>query len=144
MRGYRLGWLTVSLAPMLSLSIATSARALPPGTYQQSCTQAVTYGSVLVAYCNDIAGVPQATALADFGACPGDIFNADGKLFCARGAEPPRGTYQASCDQIAIDGGDLRATCRAAAGYRAAARLRDFRQCKQPIDNVDGALVCRP
>jgi len=129
---------------LLPSSTAVPARAQPAGSYQQSCTRAVEHGAVLVAYCTDVAGVAQATALAAFGTCPGDIVNADGRLDCARGGEPPRGTYRASCDQIAIDGDDLRAVCRATAGYRVATRLRGYRQCKLPIDNVDGSLVCRP
>lgn len=130
-------------ASVLLVIAARPAGAIPPDSYQQSCGQISEQGRILTASCRNRTGSPQGTALADFKQCVGDIANDDGTLRCSRGIALPRGDYEASCEQVVIDGDDLRATCRTAAGYKAFTKLSGYRLCHGGIASVDGALVCR-
>ncbi|HWB47764.1 MAG TPA: CVNH domain-containing protein [Stellaceae bacterium] len=67
------------------------AQAIPPGSYQRSCTQIHWAGTTLVAECRRADGRMQGTGLPDANRCAGDIGNNNGRLQCtyAGGGQSP-------------------------------------------------------
>jgi hypothetical protein len=79
----------------LSWLSPAQAQGMPPGSYQQSCTDAHIERGALVANCRSEHGRMQRSVLADVGRCTGDIGNINGALQCngaggqMRGAATP-------------------------------------------------------
>ena len=57
-------------------------------------------------------------------------------------AAPPNGSYTGSCEQVFVDGENLRANCRNRGGGLVATILPNFGQCAMDIFNDDGSLGC--
>ena len=88
----RVGGLIAGLA-LAGFSCAAFAQALPPGSYQQSCSNIGMQGSTLSAVCRATDGRGVQTAL-NVANCVGDIGNNNGQLQCNGGqpaAYPGRG-----------------------------------------------------
>jgi hypothetical protein len=60
----------------------------------------------------------------------------------APGAQPPTGSYRASCSNVVVRGTTLEASCRNARGWPERASLADYGQCRGDIQNNDGRLQC--
>jgi hypothetical protein len=144
---------------VLTLSGAIAfAQAVPPGTYQQSCTNAHIRGAQVVANCSAPNGqrITSSTSIL----CGGDIGNANGHLRCnaAGGASPlpapgiggivggplPAGPYRQTCTHAHMRGTVLVADCRTSSGAILRSSL-DTRHCRSgaQIGNVDGLLCGR-
>lgn len=129
------------------------AQAIPSGSYQQSCRNISVGGEVLSANCQDASGRWEATQLRDYQSCGGDIMNDNGALRCA-GNRPvsgyqngyqagvPNGSYTGSCQEIHIDGDDLKARCQGADGNWHNAKLDDYQKCRGDVVNENGKLRC--
>jgi hypothetical protein len=122
------------------------------GPYTQSCKDIKSHGDDLDARCQTKNGDWHKTSLDDYQKCRGQIINEDGNLKCVaagyggvRGGYPgnwPAGSYTQSCDEIRIDGDDLKAHCQTRDGGARDAKLGDFQKCKSDIINDDGKLRC--
>ncbi|HWZ43537.1 MAG TPA: CVNH domain-containing protein [Candidatus Saccharimonadales bacterium] len=115
---------------------------VPRGSYEQSCKDIRVSGTTLMASCKGRNQVFQATQLADFRHCVGQIENQDGHLHCSKGAPPPRGPYTSSCRDIFMNGRTLSASCRARDGRFVPSTLADVSKCAGPIENFEGRLAC--
>jgi hypothetical protein len=82
--------LTGAVLAALSSTPAAQAQGVPPGSYQQSCTDAHIERGALVATCRGERGRVQRSALADVGRCTGDIGNNNGVLQCNYANGPAR------------------------------------------------------
>jgi len=120
------------------------SRGTPPprGSYAATCEQAVVDGQTLRANCRNRSGQLVRAALPNFVQCVTDVFNDNGVLGCNRGVPIPVGSYTQSCEQIFVEGADLRAVCRTRRGNTVASRLHDFRHCGGELQNDDGRLAC--
>lgn len=129
------------------------AQAIPSGSYQQSCRNISVGDQVLSANCQDSGGKWEATQLRDWQSCGSDIVNDNGALRCA-GSRPaaayqpgyqagiPNGSYTGSCQEIRIDGDDLKARCQGTDGNWHNAKLDDYQKCRGDVVNDNGKLRC--
>jgi len=86
--------LLVALAFVIALcALPAMAQSLPPGSYQQTCTDIGMNGSTLYARCQDVNGNWQSTSLPNIQNCTGEIVNNNGSLQCGRNGYYNRG-YQ--------------------------------------------------
>lgn len=129
---------------LVVLGLARSASAQnPPGSYQQSCRDlSVSTAGTLSGNCRNRAGGWQATSLANFRACVGDISNFDGVLQCSKGAPLPRGSYTQTCQDTFVTGTTLHARCKNRGGGWQSTQLGGFSTCRGDIYNFDGQLTC--
>jgi len=129
------------------------AQSVPSGSYQQSCKNIGMRDEVLTANCQDSDGKWEATQLRDYRSCGGDIMNDNGALRCAgnAGTAPvaegyqagiPNGSYTQSCQDIRIDGDDLKARCQTVDGNWHNAKLDDYQNCHGDLVNENGKLRC--
>jgi hypothetical protein len=137
---------------------------LPQGSYQSSCINASMNGSTLSASCTPPSGARIYSSL-DVNTCNGaDIGNRNGYLAClgnpsygngngngygngryrGRGNRVPSGSYQQSCTNASVSGGQLTASCVNNRGSRRTSSL-NLSQCRQGSDigNVNGRLRCQ-
>ncbi len=114
----------------------------PPGSWRNSCADAVVQGRVLAASCKTAGGGWQRTQLADFAGCTSAISNQDGALQCTRG-NPPAGSYRGSCRNISLAGTLLSAECRTGSGRTIASGIKRSDLCQGDIRNSRGQLTCR-
>lgn len=56
----------------------------------------------------------------------------------------PGGSYQQTCRDIGVRGSTLYAVCQDTGGGWRQTELRDYRNCNQEIQNIDGNLQCGP
>lgn len=97
----------------------------PPGSYRQSCERIAFENGVLTAACRTPYGDRRVSSLRAASCGPGtDIANLDGTLACQAGGagtygsyggygeRPPPGSYVATCRDISVEGGWLKATCQ--------------------------------
>jgi hypothetical protein len=135
--------------------VPACAAPLPPGSYQQSCTDIRIRGDRLTARCTPPNGSARRSSI-DIDSCrEGDIANVNGNLTCNfqrrhdrdRDDRPrlPPGSYQQSCSHAYIDAdGRLAATCNDVDGNAIRTTL-DFHRCDRTADigNRNGHLFCR-
>src|SRR5689334_11782848 len=79
---------SVSVVLTLVLGVWTwpcGAQSVPPGSYQQTCTDISVNGSTLTARCQDASGGWRSTQLNDYRDCNTEIVNDNGSLRCSRG-----------------------------------------------------------
>ncbi|HKD78708.1 MAG TPA: CVNH domain-containing protein [Candidatus Angelobacter sp.] len=122
--------------------------AVAAGTpYTQTCKDIKSHGDDLQARCKNSNGDWQNTSLDDYQKCHGQIVNQDGNLRCVATpigypAGVPAGSYTQSCQEIHINGDDLKARCSTANGDVRDAKLDDYAKCRSDIINDDGHLRC--
>lgn len=158
----------VSWAGLLALLVLLAgawtpaqAQPAPPGSYLATCRDvSVRNGRDLSALCETTRrGVFNATRLANFYDCRGDIANVDGRLWCERRPGPPPGpgpgprpgtgngppgSYRMTCGQIDQRGNTLSAVCQTRNGDWRPTQL-DLFACAPggDISNENGRLDCR-
>lgn len=129
----------------------------PPGSYRQSCGQIQFENGILTAACRTPYGDRRVSSLRAASCAPGtDIANLDGALVCQTGnagtygsyggygEQPPAGSYVATCRDIRVEGGWLRATCQDRMGnWRPTATT--LMGCRPGADiiNDNGTIDCR-
>jgi CVNH domain-containing protein len=131
------------------------AQSVPSGSYQQSCKNISVRDEVLSANCQDSDGKWEATQLRDYRTCGADIMNDNGALRCAgSGTAPaagyppgyqtgvPNGSYVQSCQDVHVDGDDLKARCQGSDGNWHNAKLDDYQKCRGDVVNENGKLRC--
>jgi hypothetical protein len=76
---------TAGAVALAALAFGTaSAQYVPPGSYQQSCTNIHVRGNMLIANCNAPRGGTVRSSIAVDGCRRGDIANMNGQLTCNR------------------------------------------------------------
>lgn len=132
------------------------AQPVPSGSYQGSCRNFSVHDGTLRAQCQTRDGDWIESRLNDYSDCEGDIGNDDGSLTCARGDDHrgddrgddrtdrrvPPGSYQESCQNERVDGGDLLADCADRNGRMRHSELQNFQRCRDDINNDNGVLRC--
>lgn len=143
--------LTLMLA---ACAIPCAAQTVPPGSYQQTCTDISVNGSTLTARCQDTGGGWRSTQLNDYRDCNTEIVNDNGSLRCSRGGYGqgggygygqggyPPGDYVQTCRNIHTSGNRLDAECQKRDGGWRHTSLDNVNQCSSPIANDNGNLVC--
>jgi len=128
---------------------------LPPGDYVQTCRNIRNYGDRLEAECQKRNGGWRRTSL-NLDQCSGGIVNNDGHLTCGGGGYGynnggyyggyqnglPQGDYVQTCRNIRTDGYRLDAECQKRDGGWRGTSLNNVDQCRSPIANDNGHLVC--
>jgi hypothetical protein len=84
MRTLAAGLVAVAVASVSCLTIPSTARAQPPGSYAQTCRDSRVSDGVLSARCLDTRGGERNTSL-NVASCRGDIANINGTLTCEGG-----------------------------------------------------------
>ena len=121
----------------------------PPGTYLQSCGGVSSIGSMVTAkQCQNRAGSYLYNQSFNFAGCQDDIRNIDGNITCSKGDRPPpRGSYLATCVQVAVKSDVLYAKCKPASGIDNTSNwqntsINHYRSCGGDIVNQNGSLRC--
>jgi len=114
----------------------------PAGSYRGSCEQIRVEGKDLLANCRSRRGNLIGARLSDWRQCISEIANNDGMLQCRRAEAVPPGSYRATCDELVVDGADLRANCLDGPGRRVRSTLVNFAACSGEIFNQSGQLRC--
>jgi hypothetical protein len=115
---------------------------IPPGTYQQTCSNIVVSPTLLSATCRTINNGARQSQIANPSACRSAVENRDGFLTCDMGnAAPPAGSYRESCHGIVTNGTVLSAECRRGDGTYIHSSI-DFAHCSTGISNNQGTLTC--
>ena len=138
-------------------SMPSSAQSIPPGSYQQTCTDInLVNGSTLAARCQDRNGEWRSTRLTNVQDCNSEIINDNGSLRCNRGGNNngyygggynygqgglPPGDYVQTCRNIRTYGNRLEAECQKRNGDWRRTSLDNIDQCRR-IVNIDGHLSC--
>jgi hypothetical protein len=156
-------------AAVALLSLANMPANAQTGSFQSTCRNIGTNGSMLVAECRDPSGKFHSTSL-NYTQCKGDIGNNNGSLFCngataapanvnggnangnsgrgngngpgnAAAADPAAGSFRSTCRNIQTSGSTLSAECADTSGrYRGSSIA--FTQCRGDIGNNNGMLSC--
>jgi hypothetical protein len=116
---------------------------IPPGSYQQSCTDIRMAEGRLHARCRKRDQTLFKSYLNPK-VCRSEIVNENGALMCD-GYRPrmPGGSFASSCRDARMDGYDLHATCRTRDGRWNDAVLEDTHRCDaNGVTNDDGELNC--
>ncbi|HLW53992.1 MAG TPA: CVNH domain-containing protein [Candidatus Angelobacter sp.] len=151
MRGLMLSWAIALVC--IAVQGFGRAQSIPSGSYQQSCKNVSVRDQVLLANCQDSDGKWEATQLRDYQSCGSDIMNDNGALRCGgnrpvSGYQPgyqagvPNGSYTGSCQEIRIDGDDLKARCQGSDGNWHGTKLDDYQKCRGDVVNDNGKLRC--
>ena len=149
MRGMVASWAIALLC--IAIQGIGQAQSVPSGSYQQSCRNVGIQDNMLTANCQDSDGKWEATQLRDFQSCGGDIMNDNGALRCAaNGSAPvsgyqagvPNGSYTQTCQDVHVDGDDLKARCQTADGNWHNTKLDDYQKCRGDVANENGKLRC--
>jgi Beta/Gamma crystallin/CVNH domain len=141
--------IVTAIVGILSFSGVAYADVIPRGSYQQSCSDFYTDGTVLSATCRTRYGESNFTTLRNYNDCDGDIANVDGRLRCVEDDDPqdddrlPRGSYRDTCRNADVESNTLEAECQDQNGRWRYTELQNFRSCKGDIANVNGMLRCR-
>lgn len=134
-------WLACAAAQAAAGDCGPSAN-LPAGSYRQSCDQCQVSGGDLTALCKSMRGAQVTSTLFGFSTCHSGIENLDGYLTCSKGdAQPPAGSYRASCRNVNVEKGSLYADCRNVRGDWKPASL-GLGRCNYEVYNTDGRLAC--
>jgi CVNH domain len=124
------------------LSCVEGSGPIPPGTYQQTCSNIVVSPNLLSAICRTITNDTRQSQIANPGACRSAVENRDGFLTCDMGnAAAPGGSYRESCHGIVTNGTVLSAECRRGDGAYIHSSI-DFARCGGDISNNQGKLTC--
>ncbi|MFG1391710.1 CVNH domain-containing protein [Xanthobacter agilis] len=125
----------------------------PPGSYLASCQEVVFSGGALRARCRDRDGSLRISGPLSAATCPrgGDIYNDNGVLRCGwpgssptSGERPPPGSYTATCRDIRVVAGWLKASCKDRNGrFVDATTAVSWCPGGRDIANMDGRLTCR-
>lgn len=125
----------------------------PPGSYLSSCQEVTFSTGAIRARCRDRDGTLRTSTPLFVSSCPrgGDIYNDNGTLRCGMwgntpswGERPPRGSYMATCRDIRVTAGWLKATCQDRNGrWREATTAVSWCSGNRDIANIDGQLTCR-
>ena len=115
------------------------AGALPPGSYTQSCADAVLKGGTLSAVCKRFDGSSNNTQLPFANSCEGIISNINGILACSG----PTGSYALTCKKSQVKNHRLYATCERNDGSWNDSNT-SFSGFQHPVTNCNGNLVDRP
>jgi hypothetical protein len=137
------------------------AQSIPPGSYQQTCTDInVVNGSTLAARCQDTSGNWRSTRLTNIQDCSGEIVNDNGSLRCGKngngfygnnyyggyqsgyGRDLPPGDYVQTCRNIRAYGNSVEAECQKKEGGWRKTSLNNLDQCSGGLVNNDGHLTC--
>jgi len=117
---------------------------LPGGNWRNSCRDAREDGRLLYADCDDGNGNYNNSSV-DTTLCPrSEVVNTHGRLYCANGEASsvlPPGTWRTSCRNGFIQNGVLHAECQNGNGAWVSSSI-NLRNCRGPIGNVRGQLVC--
>ena len=131
---------------------------LPSGNYVDTCRGAITRGygaeATLSAQCQMRDGRWRSSNVR-YGDCRSGIENVDGQLTCAlpgqpgpvvnRQEAPPPGDYWQTCQNLVINGygqnASMTAQCQARDGRVRTSSL-NYKNCRGPVENVDGQLRC--
>ncbi|MEI9888940.1 MAG: CVNH domain-containing protein [Rhizomicrobium sp.] len=142
----------IAAASAVLLAPAAEARWAPSGSYQATCRGIRFDGDLLTASCQRRDGSWHNTYLDNADDCDASIVNNNGQLECGyatwrgrgrgRDYDAPRGSYEASCVNIRMDGYTLRATCQRRNGSWRWTELYDAYDCDGRIANTNGQLVC--
>jgi hypothetical protein len=129
--------LTFGPAAILVLGLtAASAQAIPPGSYQKTCTGISVSGTTLKATCKTFSGQSMQTDLPYYASCVGDLGNINGTLACAG----PNGSYALTCRDAVVKGDTLSASCKKINGSYNNTSLKGFQGFQGNISNCDGNL----
>jgi CVNH domain len=130
----------VTLASQLALTLV--ARAMPNGSYAQTCRNVTENGNTLYATCKTIDEHWKRTTLQGFRQCVTDIKNLNGSLSCGF-SYIPEGSYKQSCRDIQVQSSNLKASCQTKSGRWKITYLESYPSCQlNSIDNLDGLLSC--
>mgnify|MGYP001806314037 CR=1 FL=1 len=148
----------VAAALLSGLCVAAQAQQVPSGSYLQTCGDVQAYGGWLKAMCQDRSGgwVEAELVLSSCGAGT-DIANENGRLVCKAAnifgfgggggfasERPPSGSYMATCRDIRVSAGWLKATCQDSRGrWVDATTATGWCSAGRDIANIDGRLTCR-
>ncbi|SCW78252.1 CVNH domain-containing protein [Ancylobacter rudongensis] len=157
----QLGFLGTALGATFGLMVGSaSAQSVPAGSYLESCREVRDVAGWLKASCRDRAGRWVDATMAIAWCAPGnDIVNDNGRLVCGGAARlapppppttpsmierPPYGSYMASCRDVRMVAGWLKATCQDARGrWVDATTAASWCTGGRDIANIDGRLTCR-
>ena len=140
------------LAAVLTTTSAGQTSALPAGSYRQTCRDARTEATRLIASCQKKDGHWQDTSI-DTLTCSDGVVNDDGQLRCASGgtypggwqggmqALPP-GDYQKTCQNVHVNADELVASCQKKDGSWQDTTLKHVNECGGQIINDNGTLRC--
>lgn len=132
--------LILVLIPVL---FSFKAKALPNGSYQQSCRSVVMEGPNFRAQCRMANGNWLNTRILDYRSCRGDLWNNNGMLDCDNwGPRPPVGSYRNSCQDYWIENNYITAVCPNFNGAMVTSRLINYVTCVQDITNINGEVKC--
>ncbi len=140
-----------------SVAMPASAQTIPPGSYQQSCSNVRVRGDNLTARCTAADGSVIRSTNSHNSCGSGDIANNNGRLTCnARtgyynngnynngyynNGALPAGSYQQSCSNARMSGDTLMASCPGR-GRNVTSSI-NARGCQgSDIANADGQLTC--
>lgn len=156
-----IGFLGIGFGVVFGLAIAmANAQSVPPGSYLDSCREARDVAGWLKATCRDRAGRWVDATMAIAWCPPGnDIVNDNGRLACGAAGmrnapsppavpsmseRPPAGSYTATCRDIRMVAGWLKAYCQDSRGrWVDATTAASWCTGGRDIANVDGRLTCR-
>lgn len=136
----------------LMIGMPARAQSVPPGSYLNSCRDVRVVAGWLKASCQDRSGRWVEATTAPSWCAPGnDIANEDGRLTCKAGAagggfgeRAPPGSYMASCRDIRMVAGWLKASCQDRRGrWVEATTAPSWCTGGRDIANEDGRLTCR-
>lgn len=117
---------------------------VPPGSYQQTCSDINTRGGELWARCQTQDGQWRESSL-DYRNCYQDISNQNGRLTCGRRHHHnmlPSGSYKETCHDLSMNGDILSAECQRSDGSWRWTSL-DVGDCYGNVVNQNGRLECR-
>ena len=128
---------------------------LPSGSYVQTCRNIRRHGDTLEAVCRSRDGDWHQTTLNDYHDCRGQIVNDGGNLRCNSNYDNvggwyggsyrggfPSGSYTQTCQNIRVEGDELKASCQKGNGGWRTAELDDYQACRNDIVNDNGRLRC--
>lgn len=165
----RMGLPGIIVGAMLGfMAVEAGAQGVPPGSYLASCRDARDVAGWLKATCRDRSGRWIDATLAISWCAPGqDIANEDGRLVCkqapawsgspsggngwnspppspALNDRPPYGSYMATCRDVRMVAGWLKASCQDTRGrWVEATTSPGWCSAGRDIANIDGRLTCR-
>lgn len=161
---------SLAVAGLACLATPSFAESVPPGSYLETCREVRVVAGWLRASCQDRSGRWVDATTAPGWCSPGnDIANEDGRLVCkssgwggapsgwgtspARPAppppsygsdRPPPGSYMATCRDVRVSAGWLKATCQDSKGrWVDATTAVSWCSPGRDIANMDGRLTCR-
>ncbi|WP_454915139.1 CVNH domain-containing protein [Xanthobacter sediminis] len=130
------------------LAAPLAAQGLPAGSYLATCRDVRVSAGWLTASCQDRSGRWVESTTAASWCSRGDIANENGRLTCkpvsSFGEQAPAGSYMASCRDIRVSAGWLKASCQDRNGrWVDATTAVSWCSPGRDIANMDGRLTCK-